>query len=345
MLLDEKHQSIAVENDTNIYTLGRLGEHNVVISCLPAGQIGTSSAATVAIQMKLAFTKIRFGLLVGIGGGVPSQNADVRLGDVVVSQPQRGRPGVLQYDFGKITPDGFEQTGCLSLPPPILLSAVSALQSTQSKEADEFSHYFPENLDVQEFAREAAGPDVLFEASYQHRSGDTCASCDQERLITREPRAGPDVMVHYGTIASGNYVMKDGLERDRINTKLGGVLCFEMEASGLMNTFPCLVIRGICDYADSHKNKKWHSYAAQTAAMYAKRVLSIVPAIPGNTTPGNKDLPETRIYSTCHGEAETQSMPQAAQKQEIRQLSHDLRSQGNLVREYPRRLISLSYCR
>jgi nucleoside phosphorylase len=45
-----------------------------------------------------------------------------------------------------------------------------------------------------------------------------------------------------------------------------------------MNSFPCLVIRGICDYADSHKNKKWQGYAAATAAACAKELLSVIPA-------------------------------------------------------------------
>jgi len=64
-----------------------MGEHNVVVACLPAGQTGNNSAAAVAVQMKSKFISIRFGLTVGIGGGVPSDEADVRLGDVVISQP------------------------------------------------------------------------------------------------------------------------------------------------------------------------------------------------------------------------------------------------------------------
>jgi nucleoside phosphorylase len=52
-----------------------------------------------------------------------------------------------------------------------------------------------------------------------------------------------------------------------------------MEAAGLMNNFPCLVIRGICDYSDSHKRKDWQGYAAMVAAAYAKDLLSrIVPS-------------------------------------------------------------------
>jgi nucleoside phosphorylase len=83
--------------------------------------------------------------------------------------------------------------------------------------------------------------------------------------------------LHYGTIASGNQVIRSAAERDQVSAELGGVLCFEMEAAGLMDSFPCLVIRGICDYADSHKNKRWQVYAAGMAAVYAKGLLSVIP--------------------------------------------------------------------
>lgn len=82
--------------------------------------------------------------------------------------------------------------------------------------------------------------------------------------------------MHYGAIASGNQVMKDGKTRDRLAKKYG-ILCFEMEAAGLMNQLPCLVIRGISDYADSHKSKRWQGYAALTAAAYAKILLLKTP--------------------------------------------------------------------
>lgn len=73
--------------------------------------------------------------------------------------------------------------------------------------------------------------------------------------------------------------MRDATERDRVSSELGGILCFEMEAAGIMNILPCLVIQGICDYADSHKNKRWLAYAAGVAAAYAKELLSMVPPI------------------------------------------------------------------
>ncbi|KAJ5007381.1 hypothetical protein K4K57_010796 [Colletotrichum sp. SAR 10_99] len=59
--------------------------------------------------------------------------------------------------------------------------------------------------------------------------------------------------------------MKDARMRDKLAAERN-VLCFEMEAAGLMNHFPCLVTRGICDYSDSHKNKAWQGFAAMMAA-------------------------------------------------------------------------------
>jgi nucleoside phosphorylase len=119
--------------------------------------------------------------------------------------------------------------------------------------------------------------DILFEAEYDHvGGGTTCDQCDMSKLVLRPGRKGTEPVVHYGTIASGNQVMRHGGTRERWRQE-SEVLCFEMEAAGLMNNFPCLVIRGICDYADSHKNKRWQEYAAAVAAAYAKELLNIIP--------------------------------------------------------------------
>ena len=69
-------------------------------------------------------------------------------------------------------------------------------------------------------------------------------------------------------------VMKDGPTRDKI-ARQAGILCFEMEAAGFVYSFPCLAIRGICDYADSHKNNHWQRYAAAVAAAYARELLAV----------------------------------------------------------------------
>jgi hypothetical protein len=102
---------------------------------------------------------------------------------------------------------------------------------------------------------------------------------DSTGLVSRHPRSGDEdnPAIHYGLIASANQLMKDAIIRDKFAAEMD-VLCFEMEAAGLMNTFPCLVIRGICDNSDSHKNKEWQGYAAMVAAAYAKDLLyRIVP--------------------------------------------------------------------
>ena len=227
--------------------------------------------------MRVTFRSVRFVLMVGIGGGVPSAEADIRLGDVVVSQPHQGYSGVIQYDFGKATPSGFQQTGFLNSPPAILLSAIAKLRANQLRRRTKLMEHIFKLSNLPEFNRKAAGLDVLFEATYNHEAGPTCLSCSPGKQVDRQPRLNEEPIIHYRTIASGNQVIKDATKRDTVSKEFGGVLCFEMEAAGLMNSFPCLVIRGICDYADSHKNKTWQAYAASTAAACAKEILSVIP--------------------------------------------------------------------
>jgi nucleoside phosphorylase len=283
-MLDEKHPYLKLDpadDDKNLYAFGSIGEYNIVIMCLPTGQIGNNPAAAVATQMRATFENIKFGLLVGIGGGVPSDEADVRLGDVVVSQPRRVVAGVMQYDVGTATPSGFERIGAVNSPPQILLAAVTRVRVNKLRGRSKLSDYVS-NLErrIATFQRVKAGPDILFEGTYDHSGGKTCDQCSVDRQVARHLRESKDeVVVHYGTIASGNQVMRNAAERDRVSAELGGVLCFEMEAAGLMNSFPCLVVRGICDYSDSHRNKLWRPYAAATAAAYAKELLSTIPSV------------------------------------------------------------------
>jgi nucleoside phosphorylase len=282
-MLDEAHVAYVRDvhvnyKDENIYSLGSIAGHNVVIVCLPSGRIGNNPAAAVAAQMRATFKEIRFGLMVGIGGGVPSAEKDIRLGDVVVSQPSESFGGVVQYDYGKTTPSGFERTGSLNSPPQILLSAVSNVRAEELRGRSKLSEHLSKFSHMPDFQRDKAGPDVLFEAAYDHEGGYTCDKCKADKQEDRQLRGSGEARVWYGTIASGNRVMKNAVERDKVSADLGGILCFEMEAAGMMNSFPCLVVRGICDYTDSHKNKKWQPYAAAVAAAYGKTLLSIIPA-------------------------------------------------------------------
>jgi nucleoside phosphorylase len=257
-MLDEEHYPLPQDNtDIGAYTFGNIGKHNIVVACLPLGQTGTNAAAVVAERIRSRFKYIRFGLLVGIGGGVPSIR-DIRLGDVVVSQPNSGNGGVVQYDFGKSTPSGFKQTGFLNTPPPILLNALAQYQAKNlDKRGGLTSHLFKPALTHLPATNDLTD-DVLFEATYNHSGSSTCEDCDKERIVKRPMRNEGENMIHYGTIASGNQVIRDGTIRDRLSAELGGILCFEMEAAGLMNNFPCLVIRGICGrYFSTIASSQW----------------------------------------------------------------------------------------
>src|SRR5467141_1505789 len=143
-MLDEIHPNLPTSsNDQNTYVLGKLDAHNVVIACLPSGVYGITSGAIVANQIRFTFPAIRFGLMVGIGGGVPTREADIRLGDVVVSKPTGDFGGVVQYDFSKTVGQAvFERTGRLNRPPQILLTAIARLQADQMIKPSRIPEFF-----------------------------------------------------------------------------------------------------------------------------------------------------------------------------------------------------------
>jgi nucleoside phosphorylase len=290
-MLDVEHEEPQWqhENDYNNYTLGSIGKHNVVIVSLPE-MYGPTATATAVSQMLSTFKSVRIGLMVGIGGGIPNLETshDIRLGDIVVSKPEGTSGGVKQYDLGKATVGGgFQPQGSLKSPPRVLLNAVNKLKRIHFRQPCNVPNILREMEKNNPFMVEPhqGGPsylhqgsenDRLFHPSYKHKEGaKTCEECDKEQEIKRPPREKQDPFIYYGTIASGNQVIKDGETRDSLGKDC---LCFEMEAAGLMNDFPCLVIRGICDYADSHKNKRWQNYAAAAAAAYAKELLQVTPA-------------------------------------------------------------------
>ncbi|QYT05611.1 Ankyrin repeat protein [Trichoderma simmonsii] len=309
-MLDERHDDLVKPlNDPNTYTLGSIGKHNIVIACLPQGEIGTSSAATFATWMISTFPSIKFGLMVGIGGGIPPK---VRLGDVVVSTPTNQYPGVVQWDHGKAEKGGqFKQIGSLNSPPALLRTALAKLMTENELSGskipeylDELSQRWPRLVSKYTWSESLKDP---LQTSDSHGSQKAAfsvflnvilsllkwlfglwAMSPSDRGVERGPnlrspvadggeRKPIETRVHYGLIASGNQVIKDAEFRDRLDQRYdGNVLCVEMEAAGLMNNFPCIVIRGICDYADSQKNYDWQEYAAAVAAAFAKELLHYI---------------------------------------------------------------------
>jgi nucleoside phosphorylase len=288
-LLDEEYLALPYNSlhDNNTYTFGRMSQHNIVIACLPKGKYGLTSAASVAKDMLRSFPSIRFGLMVGIAGGAPSKKYDIRLGDVVVSSPTGRTGGVIHYEFGKtIQNQRLERTGALDAPPMMLLTALSVVSARHERKGHRIAETVQGMVDHnarlrKKYGRPQAGMDRLYDSTFVHPDREqTCEEvCKEEtaRLVQRQERAADedDPVVHYGLIASADRLMKDAQIRDTLACE-EGVLCFEMEAAGLMDHFPCVVIRGICDYSDTHKNDIWQGYAAATAAAYAKELLEVI---------------------------------------------------------------------
>jgi len=141
VMLDEEREPLEQNpGDHNNYTLGKIGKHNVIIACLLGGHQSKAAAATVAVHMMYSFP-IKLGLMVGIGGGVPSQVPTIRLGDLVVSMPESTHGGVIQYDLGKLKSDGFRRKGHLDKPRKALLGAVTSLRAKHERKNPEVPRY------------------------------------------------------------------------------------------------------------------------------------------------------------------------------------------------------------
>ncbi|KAJ5814050.1 uncharacterized protein N7503_000800 [Penicillium pulvis] len=283
-VLDEKYENSrpVSPNDTNVYTLGRIGTHKVAITVLTDAEFGTASAAIVAANMLRTFHNIKIGLMVGIAGGLPSRNHDIRLGDVVVNALYDGEGNFIQHDF-KISLLGriFQHTRSLNHLHPMLFTAITRLQAKYERNANQLeattNRILDENIWLRDkYRRPPPSTDRLFKAEVIHDLECRDESCieDPSKLVPRDERDDSEdkIAVHYGQVASADQLVKNAFIRDRLAAK-ADILCFGREAPELMSFLPCLVIQGICDYSDSHQNRTWQGYAAMTAAAYAKDLL------------------------------------------------------------------------
>ncbi|KAF5597743.1 pfs domain protein [Fusarium subglutinans] len=278
------------EGDTNTYTLGIIGRHGVVLVHMPG--MGTIYSATVATCCRSTFPRVSLTLVVGICGGVPfsEDGTELLLGDVVISD------GLVRVS-----------ESARKLPVEILgyLAKLKGLNA-RSRLRERAIEYLATLSKALEVMKPGVKEDILFEPTYSHRhhppsscnicsgdSGDStgmiCAQareasckslkCDIGRSVVRkrqiEAAGDQDKLhpaVHFGKFGSGDKVMKSGESRDRI-ARSEGIIAFEMEGAGAWDTLPCVIVKGICDYSDSHKDKRWQVYAASTAAAYAKAFL------------------------------------------------------------------------
>lgn len=294
--LDEEYPQEDVQYQNTFYLGGRIGQHEVVIGV--QRKIGLSGAAVLAEKMRTGFPNIKYFVLVGIAGGVPrygptGASCEIVLGDVVVSSPRGNHGGVLQYDKGAWQGQGrLSFRGYTNGVPGDLMAAVNNFRAEGWSKTNIGETLKQMRLKLDEKRQgqyDDPGPirDRLFENNYQHQGTevDDCKGCcDADNAASRlergQPAARPidEPSVHFGNIASSNQLQISAVERNRVHLEHEAI-CFEMEAAGVMEEHPCVVIRGICDYADSHKNKGWQNYAAATAAACAKGLLSMIPAI------------------------------------------------------------------
>ena len=304
-LLDDDYESDGfsygkAKGDQNAYTLGRIGNHHVVLAYMP--DMGKANAASVAAGIRSSFESVKLALVVGVCGAAPrtDDGTTIFLGDVVISTT------VLQHDFGRLNPDGprMKDTleGNLGLPSlgiRSFLKKAAGLRSRQRlrEKTSRYCNQVCQEPDFQASVYPGLENDLLYAPDYRHkhqRSGScsTCnacqtledkvcetaliapcleLSCDSGRLITRA-RLQPGNAIHFGRVASGDMVIKNGLYRDQLIHEYR-VLAFEMESAGAWNNLPTVVIKAASDYADSHKSQRWQKYAAVVSAACAKALL------------------------------------------------------------------------
>lgn len=246
--------------------------------------MGSVNAAVATANCQASFPDIKLALVVGICGVVPFSptGEEIVLGDAIISD------GVIQNDLGRQLPDSFERRDLsldsLSRPNVEIRGVLAKLKGIRHRKQliSNMNNY----MDVlrAEPLLQAKYPgtdkDTLCEAAPRHAENQQ--SCKQlgcnGRLVPRSRletgREDPRPSVHFGLIASGNFVIRSSEKRDAIAKEAPGVIAFDMESAGVWDVIPSVVIKSACDYADGHNNRVWQPYAAATAAACAKAFLS-----------------------------------------------------------------------
>ena len=259
---------------SHTYFCGKVGQHEVVARCLPPDDTGTSSASFAAGNMVSAFPRLNLRFMVGVAGGVPDHRRAIRLGDVVIATR------TCRFDAGRTNSSGqLERVLHTRDAPNELQDALNSFQALEGNPGFRIDRILSKMKDKNPDEQAAwtypgSKEDMLFWHEYHHveSGGQHCKSCDRRQLVKRDSRDTAVPVVFHGLIASGDHVVKHGHSRQELKENMGDVLAVEMEAAGV-ERHNFIVIRGICDYADTHKNKKWQKYAAATAAACTKDLL------------------------------------------------------------------------
>ncbi|KAK6343025.1 hypothetical protein TWF718_008403 [Orbilia javanica] len=299
-MLDVRHKKCELPSDDgDSYVYGSINDHNVVIACLPPGIPGTNSTMKLVQPLSRSFPNMQIHLFVGIGGGIPRNpipedaKNDIHLGDVVIGWNKRaGVPSIVRCDLQRLDIGEDEILGTVDKPDRRLLNALTTLEKNHHDGRTEF----PKHLARSRFSHPGLEKDKLYESTYTHTStGSTCSTCDASQIVDRPKRDTTDLIFHLGTILSGNSIIKKADARDHLARKFYNAHCIETEALGAIDEKTYLIIRGICDYADSHKNRSWQPYAATTAAALARELLYTIQPLPIGTkdlrVPGEYHIP------------------------------------------------------
>ncbi|KAL2827749.1 hypothetical protein BDW59DRAFT_160056 [Aspergillus cavernicola] len=241
--------------------------------------MGKGSAASAAASLRTRFPNINLTLVVGICGGVPfpTESTEVILGDVIISHK------VVKFDFGRQYPDGFKRRGddqeTLDRSNTTVRSLLSGFQTRRARDQFQKMHMrYIEALEEENpiWRYPGVDQDRLFPASSQHVPNDSSVCIGEPIRRSRlETAAIPRPCLHFGALASGDTVMKSAHHRDEL-ARQTQIIGFEMEGAGVCDSLSCLIIKSVCDYADSHKNKLWQDYAAASAAACTKALLDFL---------------------------------------------------------------------
>jgi nucleoside phosphorylase len=292
-LFDEKYDRNGTiygkgPGDFNIYTTGKMGKYNVVLLCL--ADIGKMHAAQAVSSLRMSYLGIKYVFVVGICGGAPFDgDHPIYLGDVIISTR------LIEYDYGRQYPGMFKLKDTYLKTQNLEVRNLHRFLSTEISKLDfqaRVSHHLAQ-LSPQRSKPPISAPDILYNSDYVHRHRGSslacdCSACDiceeathqgcdklgcEEGQIRRRRIETHGPNIHFGAMASADRVLKSGIDREWL-TKTHGVLGFEMEGAGLWDgIISCTIIKGICDYADSHKQKTWQDFAAGTGAAATKAIL------------------------------------------------------------------------
>ncbi|PYH75539.1 purine and uridine phosphorylase [Aspergillus uvarum CBS 121591] len=292
---DAARPCIKAPMDMNSYTTGKIANHRVFLAHMPG--MGKVNAAATAAGIQASFTELKLVLIVGICGGVPQAQDQILLGDVVISKNIVPAENAIFHPYGPV-PEITEQPQ-FGRPTWVVRSLLAKLEDQKTDLEKITCRYLDRLLQKPGFAQSrypGEKEDQLFRPDYIHKHrnphdcdcvqpGKSCtvakhSSCDQlgcepAYLIPRgRDESTQTLMLHFGSVASGDQVIKSGQHRDKI-AQTKEVIAFEMEGAGAWDYLPCLIVKGVCDYADSHKNKKWQRHAAAAAAACARAVLDL----------------------------------------------------------------------